>query len=147
MDIERFFADAEFFGHIVHRDAAKAVTEKVGPGCFDDSLPSGIFRPGFRSFRVFHCCSTAETNLVYLVSQATKMFKQFWSVLLVAHSLGSASIGSAPHQSAHSPHDEDQYRNGNNCQRHKVMNGIGQNVIRMSCVEAVEAFKRGWQRC
>src|SRR5436189_1298768 len=44
---------------------------------------------------------------------------------------------------AHSPDDENQYRNRGNCGRHKVADGIGKNVIRMSRVETIEAFKRG----
>src|SRR5437762_3335327 len=48
---------------------------------------------------------------------------------------------------AHSPDDENQYRNRDNCGRQKVVSGIGENVIRMSRVKAIEAFKRGWQRC
>ena len=61
--------------------------------------------------------------------------------------VGSASTASATQQPAHSPHNEDQYRNRNNRQQQKVMNGIGKNVIRMSRIEAVEAIKRGWQCC
>jgi hypothetical protein len=57
MYIERLFADAQLIGEIIHRDAAKAVTEKVGPGGFNNSLPDGIGRPGFRSFRGFHALS------------------------------------------------------------------------------------------
>ena len=53
----------------------------------------------------------------------------------------------AAQQSAHAPHDENQYHNRDNCQRDKVANGIGKNVIRMSRIEAIEAFKGGWQRC
>jgi hypothetical protein len=52
----------------------------------------------------------------------------------------------AAQQPTHSPHDENQYRNRDNCQRQKVVNGIGKNVIRVSRVEAIEAFKGGWQR-
>src|SRR5437762_11390823 len=44
-------------------------------------------------------------------------------------------------QPAHSPDDENQYRNRDNCGRQKVVSGIGENVIRMSRVKAIEAFK------
>jgi len=59
----------------------------------------------------------------------------------------SLSTPSASQQPPHSPHDENQCRNRDNCERHKVANGIGKNVIRMSRIEAIEVFKGGWQRC
>jgi hypothetical protein len=62
---------------------------------------------------------------------------------------GRSTAPAAAHaqQMAHSPDNENQYCNCDNCQREKVANGIGKNVIRMSRVEAIEAFKRGWQCC
>ena len=62
---------------------------------------------------------------------------------------GRSTAPAAAHaqQMAHSPDNENQYCNRDNCGRYKVANGIGKNVIRMSRVEAIEAFKRGWQRC
>src|SRR6266540_3171728 len=59
----------------------------------------------------------------------------------------TALASAAAQQPAQSPHDENQYRNRDNCQRQKVVNGIGENVIRVSRIEAIEAFKGGWQRC
>ena len=58
----------------------------------------------------------------------------------------SATATPPAQQPARSPHDENQYRNRENRQRHKIANGIGKNVIRVSRIETVEAFKRGWQR-
>jgi hypothetical protein len=58
-----------------------------------------------------------------------------------------SSTTATAQEPAYSPHDENQYRNRDNCQRHKVVNGVGKNVFRMSRVEAVEGFKRSWQRC
>ncbi len=51
------------------------------------------------------------------------------------------------YQSAHSPYDENQYRDRDNRQRQKVVNRISKNVIWVSRVKAVEMFKRCWQRC
>jgi hypothetical protein len=46
----------------------------------------------------------------------------------------------AAYQSAHSPYDENQYRDRDNRQRQKVVNRISKNVIWVSRVKAVEAF-------
>ena len=59
----------------------------------------------------------------------------------------SLATPAASQQPPHSPHDEDQCRDPNNCQGHKVVNGICKNVIWIARVKSIEAFKRSWQRC
>jgi hypothetical protein len=95
---------------------------------------------------VLHCGVPADARFLsfHLVGHP---FLSFIVASTPGRVVGSASSASASQQPADSPHNEDQYRNRNNRQQQKVMNGIGKNVTRMSRIEAVEAIKRGWQCC
>src|SRR5436190_19155891 len=57
-----------------------------------------------------------------------------------------ACAPSASQQPSHPPHDENQCSERDNSEREKVAFGIGENVIRMSRIEAIELFKGSRQR-
>ena len=77
MGVERFLANAQLLGQIIHGHAAKSVTEEMRPRSVHDSLPVRIAlfasRPRFvRRFHIAGSLITLETNLVYLVSTRHK---------------------------------------------------------------------------
>jgi hypothetical protein len=73
MGVERFLANAQLLGQIIHGHAAESVAEKVDPRSIDNSLPVRIalstLRPPFVCrFHIRGLITVLETNPVYLVS-------------------------------------------------------------------------------